>query len=807
MFDNGIMKHLLFLDIETTGLNPERAELIELSAIRVSADFTEELATFDELVKPLEEIPPFITRLTGISNEMVSDAPSIEKVHEDFKEFLRPSDVICGHNIQFDIGFLQKKGFSVPNESLDTFPLSSVLLPDEPSYSLEVLTQKYNIDHQNAHRALADVQANIGLFLELKKAAEGLPEELKEQYRELLEKSDWTGSILFDRAFSKGEKQRKKKSDDQVSLFDAPIAEEVSDEQKSDNNNESAPTLQEEKVAQKIEQFLLHEKKSLLSVGPEVREQTASAKALERISGSVFLALPKAHKHQTPEGFFRYSAPEKVICSTAFANWKQKQSALSEAEVVTAMKVAREKHMGSPMIFTDLPLLREEWGIAKMWLSDDHVRCPSDCPAKKMELDSKSQSRFFCEVSDTGDVPAKKGVILQGSRMAKELDFASRTSFWLKPLEKWAEEIGTTEKNLSDALLFGIGLLKRYVRERTGESPFRKYLVLTNDILETQEIKNLTEGFTETKKTACGAFPDEQGVQRDFQEIIDFIQLPVEENECRFITIHPDDALNCTRAGISLTPEFELLFGEKENIVFTGKAFLQKGGKSVFGEGLPVIEPQEEMESRFDYQNHSFFSIPEFGGNNKISDPQSTLQIAEELLPILKKNLLVLFPGSGLAETFCTGIAESAEKNGFQVLTIHGSAGKIAEQLKKGKSVLVATSSNWQKIDFSTANIEGCVQHRLLFDPPPDPPQQARIDDSVDEFLDIALPKAIQKVKYLLGGLTAGDHPFFWLLLDSHFQKTGGFTDAILSALPADLPVRKMGVPDMPQEVKGFLAL
>jgi DNA polymerase III epsilon subunit-like protein len=122
MFDNGIMKHLLFLDIETTGLNPERAELIELSAIRVSADFTEELATFDELVKPLEEIPPFITRLTGISNEMVSDAPSIEKVHEDFKEFLRPSDVICGHNIQFDIGFLQKKGFSVPNESLDTFP-------------------------------------------------------------------------------------------------------------------------------------------------------------------------------------------------------------------------------------------------------------------------------------------------------------------------------------------------------------------------------------------------------------------------------------------------------------------------------------------------------------------------------------------------------------------------------------------------------------------------------------------------------------------------------------------------------------
>ena len=79
---------LLFLDIETTGLHPERAELIELSAIRVSAAFTEELAEFDELVRPLEEIPPFITRLTGISNEMVKDAPEISKVHEDFKKFL-----------------------------------------------------------------------------------------------------------------------------------------------------------------------------------------------------------------------------------------------------------------------------------------------------------------------------------------------------------------------------------------------------------------------------------------------------------------------------------------------------------------------------------------------------------------------------------------------------------------------------------------------------------------------------------------------------------------------------------------------
>ena len=121
---------------------------------------------FDELVHPEEPISDFITRLTGISNDMVKMLRE-RRNSKKFLDFLQPTDIICGHNIRFDTNFLNVKGFGIENEVLDTFPLSSILLPNEPSYSLEILTEKFDIPHEDAHRALADVRANLFLFTNL----------------------------------------------------------------------------------------------------------------------------------------------------------------------------------------------------------------------------------------------------------------------------------------------------------------------------------------------------------------------------------------------------------------------------------------------------------------------------------------------------------------------------------------------------------------------------------------------------------------------------------------------------------------
>ena len=96
-------KEFVVLDIETTGLSPHRDEIIELSALLVKND--EIVEEFNRLVKPEGEISAFITNLTGITPEMVADAPDIATAIKEFDDFCA-GKIVLGHNITFDISFI-----------------------------------------------------------------------------------------------------------------------------------------------------------------------------------------------------------------------------------------------------------------------------------------------------------------------------------------------------------------------------------------------------------------------------------------------------------------------------------------------------------------------------------------------------------------------------------------------------------------------------------------------------------------------------------------------------------------------------
>lgn len=147
------------IDIETTGLAPARDEIIEIGAVRVrGGEITD---TFSALIKPERPISYFITDLTGISNAMVADAPSVGEVLPRFLDFVG-SDVIVGHNVCFDINFLHDKamryserGFT--NDYVDTMRLSRRLFPEERHHKLSDLEQRFGLHNDSAHRALSDV--------------------------------------------------------------------------------------------------------------------------------------------------------------------------------------------------------------------------------------------------------------------------------------------------------------------------------------------------------------------------------------------------------------------------------------------------------------------------------------------------------------------------------------------------------------------------------------------------------------------------------------------------------------------------
>lgn len=161
------------VDLETTGLSSQYDEIIEICALKIVDD--KEIDRFHTLVKPKNEIDDYISELTGITNELVSDAPRIEEVLPDFIEFL--SDwVIVGHNVNFDINFIYdnylyyyNKHFN--NNYIDTMRLSRKLYPELPHHRLNDLVELFNIKLDGAHRANRDCEATVLCMAFLKKAA------------------------------------------------------------------------------------------------------------------------------------------------------------------------------------------------------------------------------------------------------------------------------------------------------------------------------------------------------------------------------------------------------------------------------------------------------------------------------------------------------------------------------------------------------------------------------------------------------------------------------------------------------------
>ncbi len=809
------MKHILVLDIEATGLDAESSGLLELSAVRLSPDFQKELAVFDELVDPQCEIPPFIERLTGINNEMVEGALSLEEVRERFMQFLEPDDIICGHNIQFDIGFLQAKGFDLPNVSLDTFSLAQILLPDEPSYSLEVLTEKYEIEHENAHRALADVQANAELLRILIAEVQTFDAELLQKFSAILQKSAWIGSEILKLGIGKPTKTKKITKDvSQLSIFDfenPPQKPEIPLPEGEEALVDRELSEVERNAADQIEAEMRQSGEAIFSLPMDTSQIMVASEAARRFFArrqeAVAVAMPQIFGRQTPAEFFRFTDPKNIICETEFRRWLDKKTALDEAETIVALKFERERFFGNSLAVSDFPAVYAERQIVKSWLAADHTRCKSDCPAKAVMLDAPKHKLFFCTYEDIALCPAKHVIVLKSDFLIKHIDAFSRERFAVADLEKFLERHSQSHAELVDGILFGIGLLKRFVREQVGESPYRKNLVFDQAIIETKDIANLAEGFREAGKQVMKDFPEELEIAERFADLAALIGDPVSEDECRFATIAEDDDLRFTRAPQSLREKLALLMSNKETKIFVGNVFLKKGGQMTFGSGLSAPERQIVIPSRFDFAHHARLLIPTHGGNTKSHDEQATAELINAVLPYCEGNLLALFPSSALGENCIPLLETTAEEHGFQIISASGgSTGKIRARIAQAsKTILVASASNIKRIDFHAVDFVGCVQHRLFFDPPPDPAVAAHNAAISDEFLEYALPRAVQRFLRIFGYLYSGGRPFFWANLDAHFQREGGFADEFLRALPHELPVTRIPVGEMSDRIKHFL--
>lgn len=155
-------------DIETTGLSPKKNEIIEIGAVKIRNRSI--VATFSSFIKPEKPIPQNITKLTGISNDMVLDAPKVDTILPDFLDFCGDA-VLVAHNASFDLGFIkeyaQRQGITIDNPVLDTLSLSRELLKELKKHKLDIVADHLKIKLENHHRALDDAATAGEILLKL----------------------------------------------------------------------------------------------------------------------------------------------------------------------------------------------------------------------------------------------------------------------------------------------------------------------------------------------------------------------------------------------------------------------------------------------------------------------------------------------------------------------------------------------------------------------------------------------------------------------------------------------------------------
>lgn len=166
---------LVAFDVETTGLDPEKDEIIEVAGVKFTLEkqggklVTKKIGEFQNLVKPTMFIPEEATRVNKITNQMVDDAPPVKTVLAGFLRFCGLSSVLVAHNASFDAAFIgkavRKSGIMLPaNPVIDSLKFIRKIMPEYASHRLGEVAKKLGdqcrleLRGEDLHRALYDCE-------------------------------------------------------------------------------------------------------------------------------------------------------------------------------------------------------------------------------------------------------------------------------------------------------------------------------------------------------------------------------------------------------------------------------------------------------------------------------------------------------------------------------------------------------------------------------------------------------------------------------------------------------------------------
>lgn len=164
--DKDLSQTFVVFDLETTGFSNKNDKITEIGAVKV--ENFKVVDRFSQLINPEKDISYKVQELTGITNDLIKDKPTIEEVLPKFVEFIGDS-VLVAHNADFDMGFMQQKcreqNIEFKNTSVDTLTLARTLLPHMKRFRLNLIAKELGIPLLNHHRAVDDAEATAHIFI------------------------------------------------------------------------------------------------------------------------------------------------------------------------------------------------------------------------------------------------------------------------------------------------------------------------------------------------------------------------------------------------------------------------------------------------------------------------------------------------------------------------------------------------------------------------------------------------------------------------------------------------------------------
>lgn len=160
-----IIEDYCVIDLETTGLSWADDKIIEVGILKIRNQQIRD--KYSQLINPEREVSPFITKLTGITNDMLLGMPTLDEIRDDVFSFIG-DDILLGHNTSFDLNFVANQfHIDIENEYMDTLQFCRKVYPHMKHHRLTDMVQYLNLSN-NEHRSIADCIATYELYEKIK---------------------------------------------------------------------------------------------------------------------------------------------------------------------------------------------------------------------------------------------------------------------------------------------------------------------------------------------------------------------------------------------------------------------------------------------------------------------------------------------------------------------------------------------------------------------------------------------------------------------------------------------------------------